>query len=178
MLSIRFQRLGHNKQPFFRIIVQEKSKNPHSSVQEILGSYDPRAKKLEIDIEKTKKLLAQGAELSATLNNLLINQGLLTGTKKKIVKIKKTKQAEMAAAQKAATEAVNAPAPVAETSAVETIAPIAETAAPVTENTPAAETVPAVAEVTPAVPVTVPENMPAETPAPIEAAPAAETPTT
>ena len=143
MLSIRFQRLGHNKQPFFRIIVQEKSKNPHSSVQEILGSYDPRAKKLEIDIEKTKKLLAQGAELSATLNNLLINQGLLTGTKKKIVKIKKTKQAEMAAAQKAATEAVNAPAPVAETpttetSAVETIAPIAETAAPVTENTPAA----------------------------------------
>lgn len=134
MLSIRFQRLGRNKQPFFRIIVQEKTKNPHSSVQEILGSYDPRAKKLEIDTEKTKNLLSQGAELSNTLNNLLIEKGLLTGAKKKIVKIKKTKQAEMAAAKKTAEEAANAPV-------AETPAPKAE-AVPMAENTPTAETAP------------------------------------
>ena len=83
MLKIRLQRVGRKNDPSFRVIVTEHTtaaKKP-GSFQEVLGSYDPRKDKHELNIERVKYWMGCGAQVSSTVHNLLITAGVMSGKK-------------------------------------------------------------------------------------------------
>lgn len=74
MLNIRLQRTGKRGQAYFRIIVAEHTKKPKGSVLELLGSYDPHKKELKVEKDRIEYWISKGAQISPTVNNLLVNQ--------------------------------------------------------------------------------------------------------
>ncbi len=96
MLKIRLARIGKKKQPYYRIIISEQARDTYGRVLEILGSYDPRSKKIGLKNERIKYWLSQGAAVSPTMHNLLITNNLLSGKKVNVTRIKKGKQAAAA----------------------------------------------------------------------------------
>ena len=55
MLTIRLQRRGRKNDPSFRIIVTDKRESTTSTrFNDIVGTYQPKAGKFEIDAEKVK----------------------------------------------------------------------------------------------------------------------------
>ena len=85
MLTIRLSRVGKKKQPSYRLLVQEKGRDPWGTHLEILGQYDPLAnpKKIAFDAERIKYWIGKGAQTSATVRNLLIDQKIIEGSKVK-----------------------------------------------------------------------------------------------
>ena len=74
MLNIRLQRTGKRGQAYFRIIIAEHTKKPKGSVLEILGFYDPHKKELKVEKDRIEYWMSKGAQISPTVNNLLVNQ--------------------------------------------------------------------------------------------------------
>lgn len=99
---IRLQRIGKKKQPTYRVVVSEKSKDLFGAQLEILGNYNPVAKPktIELKAERIKYWLSVGAQASATVHNLLVQNGVIHG--KKVQAWKPTKKSKQAAAAKAA----------------------------------------------------------------------------
>ncbi len=101
MLEIRLSRTGKASQPSYRLIVSEKSKDPWGTYLEILGFYNPKAdaKIVGLKEERLKYWMGKGAQLSDTVNNLLVNQGIVTAPKVRLVKISKKRAAKAAEAK-------------------------------------------------------------------------------
>ena len=76
MLTIRFNRVGKKNQAYFRIALQEKGKAPGKRHVEMLGSYDPHKKVTVIKKERVLYWMGQGAELSDSVHNLLLREGV------------------------------------------------------------------------------------------------------
>ncbi|MEK7650457.1 MAG: 30S ribosomal protein S16 [Patescibacteria group bacterium] len=80
MLKIRLQRVGRKNDPSFRIVVMPHQKDSQSGkVTEILGSYNARHGKPQVNAERVKHWLAQGALASGTVHNILVKQKVITG---------------------------------------------------------------------------------------------------
>lgn len=94
MVKIKLQRIGRKKLPFFRLIAQEESKDPWDRSNEILGWVNPHTKEKELKKERIQYWLAQGAQATNSVHNLLINAGILQGEKKKAFKISKKRLAK------------------------------------------------------------------------------------
>ena len=73
MLKIRLQRTGKKKQAHFRVVLQEHTWKTQGKYKELLGTYDPHAKKLDINRERVEHWMALGAQISPTVNNLMVN---------------------------------------------------------------------------------------------------------
>jgi len=103
MLVIRMQRTGRKNQATFRLVLQEKSQAPRSAAKEILGSYNPHAKErkdqVRLQDERIKYWLSVGAQASPTVHNMLIEFGVTTGKKVRVVQPKLKPQAEGAEAE-------------------------------------------------------------------------------
>jgi len=102
MVKIIFSRTGKKKQAYFRVIALDKQKDPWGKSLEILGNYNPRSKELDIKIDRVKFWLEKGAQLSPTLNNLLITKKLIEGKKVHASNISKRHQVKLDAKAKAA----------------------------------------------------------------------------
>lgn len=119
MLVIRLSRTGKSAQPSYRLIVSEKSKDPWGKYLEILGYYYPKkeAKIVDLKEERLKYWIGKGAQLSETVNNLLVNQGVMNTPKVRLVKISKRRAAKATAkaveAKKGSEAAPKTEAPVA-----------------------------------------------------------------
>ncbi len=98
MLSIRLSRTGKKNQPSYRLIVSEKTKDPWGTYLEILGHYNPRSEAKIVDLkeDRLKYWIGKGAQLSATVNNLLVTAGVIATKKMKVQRRKKVKGAEVA----------------------------------------------------------------------------------
>jgi small subunit ribosomal protein S16 len=82
MLTIRFQRIGRKNDPSFRIVVSEKARHPMAgNPLQVLGSYNPKTKHTIIDGDQIKHWISKGAQVSGTVNNLLITNGVIQGKK-------------------------------------------------------------------------------------------------
>ena len=159
MLMIRFQRIGRKNDPAFRIAVLEKTAGPKAGKYvDLVGTYNPKTKDTNIQADRIHDWVKKGAQVSPSVKNLLIKNGIIEGTKVAVVSKKnleknkaKNEEAANAAveAAKAAEEAANAPAPelevapeVVEETAAETVAEApAETEAAPVEETPIVEEV-------------------------------------
>lgn len=121
MLTIRLQRVGKVHEPTFRVVVMDSKHSPKSGkALDIIGSYDPREGKgnNHIDLERAKKWIKDGAQVSETVHNLLVDQKVISGKKinvlpkNKIINAKKAKEAEEAAKNAPKVEVkAEAPAP-------------------------------------------------------------------
>jgi len=100
MLAIRFSRTGKKKQPYFRIIVNEKTKDPWGDFLENLGVYNPRTKVADLKADRIKYWLSKGAQPSATVWNLLVSKEIVEGKKKKVTRISKKRAAKIVEATK------------------------------------------------------------------------------
>lgn len=98
MLTIRLTRVGKKKQPSYRFIVSEKSRDPWGKALEILGMYNPLANPavLKVDTERVNYWISKGAQLSDTVNNLFIDQGIVKGEKRKLAQISKVRKEKLA----------------------------------------------------------------------------------
>jgi small subunit ribosomal protein S16 len=106
MLTIRLTRKGKKNQPFFRIVVVDKRKSSKGGRSiEDLGYKNPLTKKVSINKERVLYWIKNGAQLSNTIYNLLVEEKIIEGKKIHVSKISKKKQSEI---DKAKVDAENA----------------------------------------------------------------------
>lgn len=91
MLMIKFSRRGKKNQPFFRIIVLEKSKDPWGDFLEDLGFLNPLTKKVSLKVDRIKHWISKGAQPTGSVHNLLVKEGVIKADKVKVTKIHKKK---------------------------------------------------------------------------------------
>lgn len=80
MVKLRLKRMGRRHRPFYRISAMETRNPRDGKVLEELGTYDPiapdQSKQLQVDEERVKYWLAQGAKPTETVRNLLRKRGI------------------------------------------------------------------------------------------------------
>ncbi|HFC10974.1 MAG TPA: 30S ribosomal protein S16 [Candidatus Kaiserbacteria bacterium] len=82
MLMIRFQRIGRKGDAAFRMVVTEKTAGPKAGkFVDLVGTYNPKTKAMTVDAERISSWVKNGAQLSPSLKNLLINKGIIEGKK-------------------------------------------------------------------------------------------------
>ncbi len=64
-VRIRLTRMGRKNHPIYRIVVMDSRSPRESAYIDILGTYDPKNKKLvEIKVDKVKEWIKKGAEVT------------------------------------------------------------------------------------------------------------------
>ena len=73
MLSIRLRRAGSTKKPFYRVVVTEARSARDGSFVENVGTYNPRSKPAQVNIDKARveHWLKRGARPSDSVRTLL-----------------------------------------------------------------------------------------------------------
>lgn len=106
MVRIRMQRVGRRHVPFFRINAMEKQVKRDGKVLENLGWYNPDAsdpaKQLMLNEERVKHWLAQGAQPSDTMMDILAGKNLVNAEAWKAVRATRAKARQEHAAKLAA----------------------------------------------------------------------------
>ena len=117
MLAIKLSKIGKTNKKVFRVIISEKGRDPYGNALEILGSYNQYAKDLQVKADRIKYWISKGAQMTPTVNNLLISHKIIDGAKMSASKAAKTSEKRLSqikakADKKAAREeAAKAPAP-------------------------------------------------------------------
>jgi len=73
MLMIRLQRTGKKGQAYFRVVILEHTSRVKGKYLELLGSYNPHQKEFNVKKDRIEHWVSQGAQVSPTVNNLLVN---------------------------------------------------------------------------------------------------------
>ena len=82
MLKIRLARIGRKNDPSFRVVVTEHTRGPKSGKHlEILGNYNPKSDTVVLEGERINYWISNGAQVSDTVHNLLVGQGIIQGKK-------------------------------------------------------------------------------------------------
>ncbi len=110
MLNIRLQRTGKRGQAYFRVVVVEHTKKPKGEYIELVGTYNPHEKQFTVNRERVEYWLSKGAQVTPTVNNLMVNYKVWDRPKMESWK-PKVKEAGAAAPAAPATPAPEAPAP-------------------------------------------------------------------
>jgi len=115
MLKIRLARVGKKKSPSYRFVVSESSKDTYGKSVEIVGHYNPFTKVCEVSKDRILYWISKGAQPSATVYNMLLDQNVIVGKKVKASKGKKKNEPAITATSnkptEVATPVVEQPAP-------------------------------------------------------------------
>jgi small subunit ribosomal protein S16 len=78
-VKIRLRRVGKKKAPFYRVVVADSRFPSDGRFIEELGTYDPLSNPptVNIDGEKAKKWISNGAQPTETVKSLLKKNGLM-----------------------------------------------------------------------------------------------------
>lgn len=73
MVKIRLKRMGAKKNPFYRVVVADSRYPRDGRFIEEIGTYDPTTAPatVKIDMEKANKWIANGAQPTETVRDLL-----------------------------------------------------------------------------------------------------------
>ena len=83
MLKIRLQRVGRKHDAHFRLIVTpHQNKMKTGNFNEIVGHYNVKMGTSEIKADRVKHWLANGAQASDTVHNMLVAKGIIEAKKK------------------------------------------------------------------------------------------------
>jgi len=79
MVKIRLRRMGAKKAPFYRVVVADSRYPRDGRFIEEIGTYNPLTKPstVNIDAEKAKTWIANGAQPTDTVRALLKKQNIL-----------------------------------------------------------------------------------------------------
>ncbi|MEY4747549.1 MAG: hypothetical protein RLZZ416_598 [Candidatus Parcubacteria bacterium] len=120
MLKIRMQRTGRTNSPSFRIVVTEHTASPKAGkFVEKVGTYNPKTKERNLDGERVKYWMSVGAKPSATVHNMLVSLGAISGKKINVLPAYKAPAPADAAQSEPAAAPAEAPAPDSEPVAAE-----------------------------------------------------------
>jgi small subunit ribosomal protein S16 len=77
-VRIRLKRFGKKKQPFYRVVVAEKSTPRDGKTLETLGTYDPRQEPIQFIVkeDRVNYWISVGAQASETVERLLADIGI------------------------------------------------------------------------------------------------------
>jgi len=81
MLAIKLSKTGKTNKKMFRLVISEKSRDPYGDVLEILGSYNPHSKELAAKTDRIKYWISKGAQMTGSVNNLLVEKKIIEGKK-------------------------------------------------------------------------------------------------
>jgi len=131
---IRFQRIGRKNDASFRMAVLEKTAGPKAGKYvDLVGTYNPKTKQITYKADRIKDWITKGAQVSPSLKNLLIKNGVLEGSKTAVISkknleknIAKKRAEDEAAALKAAEEKAKAEAASAKAAEEAANAPVEE----------------------------------------------------
>ena len=78
-VKIRLRRMGAKKNPFYRIVVADSRSPRDGRCVEEIGTYNPLVDPAEIniDVEKAKKWIANGAQPTDTVRGILKKSGVI-----------------------------------------------------------------------------------------------------
>ncbi len=83
---MRLQRIGRKNQPTYRVVITDsRNAQVRGRSVDVIGNYEPRQGKFEIDAEKAKKWLSQGVQPSDTLYNFLVSKKIIEGKKRNVL---------------------------------------------------------------------------------------------
>ena len=71
MVKIRLKRMGGKKLPIYKIVVADAKAKRDGKTIDILGTYNPKSKELQLDVEKVKEWLAKGAQPTDRVASLI-----------------------------------------------------------------------------------------------------------
>ena len=78
-VSIRLARRGQTHRPFYHIVAADKRMRRDGRFLEKIGTYNPIGKKeINVDLEKAKKWLSEGASMSPAVKALLKQAGVFS----------------------------------------------------------------------------------------------------
>ena len=80
---IRLRRVGRKKVPLYRIVIADQESPRDGRFIEIIGTYNPKGativEKVQVDADKARKWISQGATPSDTVQSLLKQAGVFGG---------------------------------------------------------------------------------------------------
>ena len=78
-VKIRLRRMGAKKNPFYRIVVADSRYPRDGRFIEEIGTYDPNQEpsEVKIDAEKAKQWIANGAQPTDTVKDILKKSGVI-----------------------------------------------------------------------------------------------------
>ena len=71
MVRIRLRRMGLRSRPSYRVVATDSRQARDSKYLESVGSYDPRSKQLNLNLERVNYWLGRGAQASDTVSRLM-----------------------------------------------------------------------------------------------------------
>ena len=76
-VKMRLRRMGAKKAPTYRVIIADSRSPRDGRFIEEIGHFNPRSDELKIDAEKAKKWIANGAQPTDTVRDLLKKNGVI-----------------------------------------------------------------------------------------------------
>jgi len=70
MVKLRLQRFGAHKRPYYRIVAADSVNPRDGRFLEIVGTYEPLTGTVNVDAEKAKKWISNGAKPTDTVKSL------------------------------------------------------------------------------------------------------------
>ncbi len=70
---IRLQRIGKRGQAYFRVVILEHTTRPKGKYLELLGTYNSHQKEFKVKKDRIEYWISKGAQISPTVNNLMVN---------------------------------------------------------------------------------------------------------
>jgi ribosomal protein S16 len=82
MLKIRLSRTGRSNNASYRLIVTPHTNKPKTHLAtEVLGNLDVKKGIYSFNSDRIKYWLSVGAQTSATVHNMLVDKGIVSGAK-------------------------------------------------------------------------------------------------
>ena len=108
MLKIRLQRVGRRNNPSYRVVVVESTMAARKGKPvELLGTHDTIRKTTTLNNERITYWMSQGAQVSDTMHNILIKNGVIEGVKINALPKKQPVEKEKEANDVVATDTTN-----------------------------------------------------------------------
>ncbi len=86
MLMMRLQRIGRKNNPAYRLLVVDRRASTKSNKYvELIGNYEPKSGKIEINADRAKYWLSQGVKPSDTVYNMLVSKKIVEGKKRNVL---------------------------------------------------------------------------------------------
>lgn len=78
-VKIRLKRMGAKKTPFYRVVVADSRSPRDGRFIEEIGTYNPltKEKEFKVDAEKAKRWIANGAQPTDTVRDLLKKNNII-----------------------------------------------------------------------------------------------------
>ncbi len=90
MLKIRLQRTGRKNNPAFRVVLTDSKTavKKSGSFTKVMGSLVAKSGEVTLDKEMITKAIANGAQVSQTVHNMLVKEGVIEGKMKNVLPLK------------------------------------------------------------------------------------------